>query len=266
MANETAYNKHLVWRQSDPKSWSANFHEMLHTSKPGVICQVCDYAATKAAATSLSGESRVRLEARALVSARQNLQGGQGQLPFSTHFLSIGTGAFLGAASRIGREAQSTGMFDMVQVLTETTFSPRVMEDPRFTWHRSQRRGGGFWWYKPASTLDYVKTSMNDGDLLVYADAGCELGDTEEALLELAMIMNRLRADADDAVDVVAVGLTTAGRDIHPENRWTKSSVFAHFEGDPYHPSANTTQIMSSVWGMRSVHCRVRWNGGLVER
>lgn len=44
----------------------------------------------------------------------------------------------------------------------------------------SQKRGGGYWIWKPYIIADYLKT-MPDGDILFYADIGCTLNNHKEA-------------------------------------------------------------------------------------
>ena len=88
----------------------------------------------------------------------------------SRHFITYGDARFASAKSRIIREAQATREFDKVVAYGPEDVSEELRREPIF----AERRGGGFWTWKPDIIATEMK-GMQDDDILVYADAGCEL-------------------------------------------------------------------------------------------
>ena len=128
------------------------------------------------------------------------------------HFFSYGSGKFAVAAHRIRAEAQRTGLFDQVHVFD--TLPRHLEQDPRWSQHLSQTRGAGYWFWKSAILLHLFRTTLSYGDVLVYVDSGCELGNTsawEELLVHLC------------SYDLIAFVLE------HPETSWTKGDVWRRF-------------------------------------
>ena len=86
------------------------------------------------------------------------------------HFITYADERFAEARDRILTEAANTGEFDVVKA-----YGPNdVSEDLKSSSVFSERRGGGYWSWKPDIILNEL-ACMNDGDIVVYADAGCEL-------------------------------------------------------------------------------------------
>lgn len=73
---------------------------------------------------------------------------------------------------RITKEAEDLGLFDEIRALDESCF------DASFAsyWNGKLKgvRGYGYWVWKPYILMKTLK-EMNDGDTLLYADAGCRL-------------------------------------------------------------------------------------------
>ena len=92
----------------------------------------------------------------------------------SITFLTFGNEKFKNSLSRIQNEARQLP-FDNIIGYNET----QLKEISEF-WDRnglfvtSNKRGYGYWLWKSFLTL-YTLRSMNEGDILVYADAGCTI-------------------------------------------------------------------------------------------
>ena len=88
------------------------------------------------------------------------------------HFITYANDKFKAAKKRIIREANSFGEFASVK-----GFGPEdlpVEFSSKFKDILSQSRGGGFWAWRP-HILKETMDKMNDGEFLVYLDAGCKL-------------------------------------------------------------------------------------------
>ncbi len=77
------------------------------------------------------------------------------------------------AAQRLGKQALGCGFFDEIEILSESDLPDDVMNlfsPVRF----DQTRGFGFWAWKPY-LINRKIDSLQDGDVLVYLDAGFEI-------------------------------------------------------------------------------------------
>ncbi len=96
-------------------------------------------------------------------------------------FATFGGGSdrFRDAAERLGAEIAELKLFDTVRVVT----GEALLEDPAHAEFSAEygefigrhARGFGFWCWKPY-VIDTALETLADGDLLIYADAGCEAG------------------------------------------------------------------------------------------
>ncbi len=90
-------------------------------------------------------------------------------------FITFGAGdkEMQEAAKRLGDQALDSGFFDEIEVLSESDLPVDVMNlfsPVRF----DQSRGFGFWAWKPY-LINRKIDSLQDGDVLVYLDAGFEI-------------------------------------------------------------------------------------------
>ena len=91
-------------------------------------------------------------------------------------FISYGDLKYKRHLSRIKKEASSLNRFDNIFTETNTTIEKHsafqnALEDNYFKETYSSPRGGGYWIWKPFVILKTLK-SMQEGDILLYADAG----------------------------------------------------------------------------------------------
>ena len=85
-------------------------------------------------------------------------------------FISYANEAMAYSLQRIGRQARRLGIFDEVRLLTPTDLPEYAKKSPLM----QSARGAGYWLWKPVmikETLD----NLDDGDVVVYVDAGCTL-------------------------------------------------------------------------------------------
>jgi hypothetical protein len=92
------------------------------------------------------------------------------------HFLTFGAGAGNpGAARRLARQAEATGLFASLSYETGDEIFSRW---PEFALHRpfveANVRGWGYWIWKPFLIKTYLDR-IKAGEALVYFDAGCEI-------------------------------------------------------------------------------------------
>ena len=76
---------------------------------------------------------------------------------------------------RIGQQAKKTGIFDEIILYTPDIIPPYIKESPLMAY----RRGGGYWAWKPAIIWETLQ-KQDEGDIVVYVDAGCSLRKSEK--------------------------------------------------------------------------------------
>jgi len=169
-----------------------------------------------------------------IANLRQRLGHGPGP---RVHLLSFGTGRYKPAAQRMTREAYSTGLFDAVHVYDE--IPPSVGEDPRWKSHMAARRGAGFWFWKSVFALKILREHMVYGDVLVYVDAGCRLGNSSAWASLFELLCEH---------DIVAFGLSVASQ------KYTKGDLFERFKIELSQEPYCSDQTLATYWLMRKTN------------
>lgn len=99
-------------------------------------------------------------------------------------FITYASGKYVSSMARLIQEASDSGDFDVVHGFTR--------EDIDETFARAnaaildQERGGGYWLWKPYFVWRVMNKEMQPGDVLLYADAGCELQGSPRPYIDLA--------------------------------------------------------------------------------
>ncbi len=85
-------------------------------------------------------------------------------------FITYGSNQFRQSALRISEEAKSLNIFDETQRYDFPDLPAALKASPLFL----DDKKGGYWIWKAFVIYDSLKR-LNEGDILVYADSGCEL-------------------------------------------------------------------------------------------
>jgi hypothetical protein len=157
----------------------------------------------------------------------------------SITFLSFGgqTDRYRNNVDRICKEAAAFNIFNNIVGLKEDY----LQNDPDFwglhkTFMENNPRGYGYWLWKPYIVKKQLEL-MNDNDILVYADSGCELN---------ANGVSRL-IEYFNAVNTHECGLLSFKMS-HFEKTWSKMDTIAHLNA---HTLANTGQLMATAFIIR---------------
>ena len=99
-------------------------------------------------------------------------------------FLTFGGGGqrYRDAAARLGGEAKNTGLFNEIFALSEADLGSKIHAKFYKKFQKfleENKRGFGYWLWKPY-LISWAMQNMADGDILVYADSGCEFGSLEK--------------------------------------------------------------------------------------
>jgi len=166
---------------------------------------------------------------------RRRQKGGEAGPTIS--FISYGNETFKGARDRIKKQAEAMGIFNGTiriyspEDLTEefkATVGPTLQEP----------RGGGYWLWKPYIINDMLN-QLKEDDILVYADAGCDLNPAGVPRLNEYVKM----ISKDSGKCVLAMSLEKE----FPENNWTTSAIFDHFGIPPENARAISAQVVTGA-------------------
>jgi hypothetical protein len=86
------------------------------------------------------------------------------------YLITYGSGKFKYSCKRVSKEGESLGFFSKVFVFSESDLPLSIKSSPLFY----NNKGGGFWLWKPY-IIDKVLNEIEEGDIIVYSDAGNEL-------------------------------------------------------------------------------------------
>lgn len=140
------------------------------------------------------------------------------------HFASFGTlPEYLRAMKRIKEQAEASGYFATVKLYIPQN-TPGL--DAHAAFIQANRRGYGYWIWKTLVLLDRMRT-VPEGDIVVYADAGCNInsGPAAAALFHewIAAVLAHPRQ---------RIGFHTG----NVETMWCKGDLLAYFGGPPSDP------------------------------
>ena len=94
------------------------------------------------------------------------------------HFCTFGnTPNYINTLTRLYHQAAKSGYFDTISIYDQNN-TPGIQDHVDFI--KSHPRGFGYWIWKPMVILD-VMNKASPNDIIIYADAGCSIYNTEDA-------------------------------------------------------------------------------------
>jgi hypothetical protein len=150
-------------------------------------------------------------------------------------FLSFGNQKFIKSINRIKNEAESFNIFDSIVIYNDENLKT---DFPEFwsiheNFINTNNRGYGYWIWKSYLVLKTLE-SMNENDILVYADAGCELNSNGVyRLKEFFEVVN------NSVYGILSFPLT------YSEKEWTKMDLFNELGMNTYE-HLNNKQLMAT--------------------
>lgn len=133
-------------------------------------------------------------------------------------FITFGAGGqnYIDAGKRLIKQAKSTGYFDKTILYTD-----KDLKDDKPFWNQhsefisKNRRGYGYWIWK-SYIIKKTMATMNDEDILMYLDCGCEIGGGTQ--LSIPRFFEYVK---DDKI----IGTFTS-----IERNWNKMDLVLHFD------------------------------------
>lgn len=131
-------------------------------------------------------------------------------------FLSFADSRMSAALERLGRQAEALDFFDEITLFTEHDLSAEFTSRMG-RYLTPSCRGFGYWSWKPWA-IYHVLQEMEEGDRLLYLDAGCHINaNGTDRFREYVNMLDR---------DSCGMLVFTNGQ---PEYKWTKGDIFCHF-------------------------------------
>jgi hypothetical protein len=152
-----------------------------------------------------------------------------------TIFTSFGNQSYYKSLNRIRNEAESFNIFDNIVIYNDENLKNDFPEfwSTHENFINNNSRGYGYWIWKSFLVLKTLE-SMNENDILVYADAGCELNNNGiNQLKEYFEIVN------NSNYGILSFEL------IYPEKEWTKMDLFNELCMNTYE-HLNSIQLMAT--------------------
>lgn len=153
------------------------------------------------------------------------------------HFISYGNKRYNKAKERIKKEALATEWFDNVKIYEPKDLTVEFKE--KYKEVLGMDRGGGYWIWK----LDIIKQELsliNDGDILVYCDAGCVINKCgEKRFIEYIDMLNK----SDKGI--ISFQMNT------PEKKWTTKKIFDYFDLEVEGKIGKSGQIIGGILVMK---------------
>lgn len=165
------------------------------------------------------------------------------------HFATYGHGGqrYDNAKQRILGEAKTFGEFNKVTGYGFENLTPAFCEAYKDV--LLLPRGAGYWIWK-FNILEQELSQLDDGDYVVYADAGCTINSTEGSKKRFREYLKIL----DDSPYGVLNFQTN-----HKECSWTIKQIFDYFNVDINSNIATTGQYMATVFVVQKNAHSLRW-------
>lgn len=155
------------------------------------------------------------------------------------HFLTFAAGPdFRHSLTAIAEEASSFSLFDEIHAWNEKDCDPEFWEEHR-TFIESNPRGYGYWLWKPYINLKLL-SQVEEGDIIVYADGGCQLNNTPSSQARLKEYVELARTSPH--------GMVSFSLRYFPDTRFTKMDTAVALHATEY---METKQLVGGIFVMR---------------
>ena len=163
----------------------------------------------------------------------------------SIHFITYSNYYFAKAKERLLKQAEEFGEFKTI-----IGYGPENLPKTFINHFRAiitQRRGAGYWIWRPIMLKNKL-ASMNDGEFLIYLDAGCILNvEGKKRFNEYIDLLDK----SDYGIMSIQMTGKKGSLPLLPEKQWTTSQIFKYFGVSLNSEHANSGQYLSGVLVMK---------------
>ena len=140
-------------------------------------------------------------------------------------FLTYGDKNFKKSRERIINQAKQLDLFTDCIMETENIFNDRefkkLLTNKRFKQVAYSKKGGGYWIWKPYILYKHL-SNLNEGDILVYSDAGCTITNDINTINSFNDIFHKIQnTDTNMLLNELP--------NQHTERHWTKGAVLDYY-------------------------------------
>ena len=173
----------------------------------------------------------------------QNLNINSNNVPI--HFITYGNHRFKESKNRLLKEAQDFGAFNTITGYGPEFMSREFLE--KFKTILSLPRGGGYWIWRPILLLQKLN-EINDGEFLVYLDAGCKLNPYGKK--RFYEYIDMLQESDYGIISFQMSGKIGPGN-LERENVWTNSEIFKYLNVPINGEFGNSGQYLGGILVMK---------------
>lgn len=161
------------------------------------------------------------------------------------HFITYGNHRFRESKSRLLKEAKDFGSFKTITGYGPEFMSREFME--KFKDILSLPRGGGYWIWRPILLLQKLN-EINDGEYLVYLDAGCKLNPYGKKRFYEYIDMLK---ESDYGIMSFQMSGKIGTGNLERENVWTNSEIFKYLNVPVNGEFGNSGQYLGGILVMK---------------
>lgn len=153
------------------------------------------------------------------------------------HLITYGNDRFKNSKQRLKTEAKNSGWFDTITVYEPNDLDNQFKE--KFKSILDQPRIGGYGIWRPYIIKKKLE-EINDGDILVYLDAGCSINTKGKVRFdEYIDLLNK------NETGVISFQMG------HIEKHWTTKEIFNYFKINANEKIANNGQFLDGILIMK---------------
>lgn len=151
------------------------------------------------------------------------------------HFITYGNHVFEKAKQRLLKEAKEFNIFTSIAGYGPENINPDFKEEYKDI--LSMKRGGGYWIWK-FNIIKQEMDKLNENDLLLYIDAGCQLN--KKGMKKFNEYVNKLENSK--------YGILSFQMHDQMEKIWTTKEIFNYYNVSLESDIANTGQYIATIY------------------
>ena len=159
------------------------------------------------------------------------------------HFITYGDSKFKKSKQRLLNEAKEFNAFKTIKGYGPQDLSEDFIEKYKDIFKHS--RGGGYWIWRPYILRSAIN-DINDGEYLVYLDAGCTIN--KRGKKRFYEYIDKLESSLNN-YGILSFQMTnTNGKgEIQKEKWWTTNQIFEHFDIKPDSDIGESGQYLGGI-------------------
>ena len=172
----------------------------------------------------------------------QNISSSNYTNKYNIHFITYGDSKFEKSKKRILNEAKEFGAFKTVKGYGPQDLSEDFIEKYKDIFKYS--RGGGYWIWRPHIIRQAIN-NINDGEYLVYLDAGCSIN--KRGKKRFYEYIDKLESSLNN-YGILSFQMSGNISDLQKEKWWTTRHIFKYFNIKPNSDIGESGQYLGGIF------------------